>query len=121
MHITCTGGRDYKNEERVITILNILEPEFIHVGDCPTGADLFVRNWCDKNMRSALWADDYFKVYEALWDKHGRAAGPIRNKLMINDPSNESKILLAFPGDRGTNNCIGHAKEKGMIVLRVEA
>jgi hypothetical protein len=54
------------------------------------------------------------KKFPADWDKHGRAAGPIRNGEM----GDYADRLIAFwDGEsRGTKNMIETAKEKGLIV-----
>ena len=46
----------------------------------------------------------------AEWDKHGHAAGPIRNEdmLMIHKP----KRVIAFPGRNGTADMIQRAKNR---------
>lgn len=53
----------------------------------------------------------------ARWDKHGKAAGPIRNALIIED----CDVLLALvaPDSKGTLDSIAKAEKKGIQVLRV--
>lgn len=113
MRIIVTGGRDYKDFNKVYYILNSLHPSVIGVGDCPTGVDYFVRSWV---VNQELPPE--IKVYKADWDTHGRAAGPIRNKAMIDGEN--PWFCLAFPGGRGTENCVKQCKEAGIPVLRVE-
>lgn len=50
----------------------------------------------------------------ADWDKHGRAAGPIRNKQM----AQSADALIAFwdGKSKGTENMINLAKEYGLKV-----
>lgn len=50
------------------------------------------------------------KIYPAEWKKYGRAAGPIRNKIMIN----KANALIAFwdGKSRGTSSSINLAKEE---------
>lgn len=76
----------------------------IHHGGC-RGTD----KQCEQ-----FWHD--CQVYEADWGKHGRAAGPIRNRKMLE----HVELLIAFPGGRGTEDCIRAAHEQGIPVLRVE-
>ena len=59
------------------------------------------------------------KVFPAKWDKYGRAAGPIRNRLMAEYASKADRgILIAFPvgKSRGTSSMIEQAKECGLEV-----
>lgn len=68
----------------------------VHVGNA-TGVDFIVKKWCIENEVAC-------DVYAAKWDRYGRAAGPIRNKELIDN----SKQLIAFPGpkSKGTKNTI---------------
>lgn len=113
-----TGGRDYKNQSKVFDIMNqfISHLDTVVVGDCPTGLDQFVRDWI------AMTNHFNYKIYVADWDKFGRSAGPKRNKKMIDEMYKNSPftILLAFPGQRGTRNCINNALSKNMMVFNVE-
>jgi hypothetical protein len=56
-------------------------------------------------------------AYEADWKHEGRAAGPIRNKRMLDEGSPD--LVVAFPGGRGTANMIGQARERGFEILVV--
>jgi hypothetical protein len=55
-------------------------------------------------------------VYKAEWDKHGRAAGPIRNQQMLDD--GKPDLVLAFAGGRGTDDMCRRAREAGIEVRR---
>ena len=50
------------------------------------------------------------EVVPADWDKHGRAAGPIRNAEMIKDAD---MLIVFWDGDsRGTKNAIDEARKR---------
>jgi hypothetical protein len=57
-------------------------------------------------------------VYEAEWDKYGKGAGPVRNKLMLTEESPD--IVFAFHPDitysKGTANMMMQARENGVEV-----
>jgi ABC-type Fe3+-hydroxamate transport system substrate-binding protein len=55
--------------------------------------------------------------YPADWKKHGKGAGPIRNKQMLDQF--QPDIVIAFPGKNGTNDMIRQAKEAGVKVIRI--
>jgi len=104
-----TGGRDYFDEKAVITLIMCLPiAATFAVGDCPTGLDKIVTNY---------FKDDVLTVYKADWNKHGLAAGPIRNKEMI--CANPGAIIIAFPGGKGTANCVKQGQENNHLVLQV--
>lgn len=105
--IAFTGGRDYQNAEAVQLILDLLDPDHVLVGDA-TGLDSLVRE-------RTRWAR--LQVFDADWRLHGRSAGPIRNRVMLEARPN---LLIAFPGGRGTEDCVRQAKSLGILVLRVE-
>ena len=58
------------------------------------------------------------ELHPADWQRHGRAAGPIRNAEM----AAEADALIAFwdGQSRGTSNMIKIAKEKGLQVAVVQ-
>lgn len=119
MNIAYSGLRDYDATRKEIvkahtTMSNHLGGRArVTVGDCPTGLDKRVREE----------AAHIAKVWEADWETHGNAAGPIRTEDMIRDE--ETGALVAFwNGEtrqgrvgRGTFNAIRFAAEKGIPVL----
>jgi hypothetical protein len=53
-------------------------------------------------------------VYEADWEKNGRAAGPIRNRKMA---ENAGALIAVWDGkSRGTKNMIETARKLGLLV-----
>ena len=57
------------------------------------------------------------KEYPAEWDRYGRAAGPIRNKQMI-DYIYPGGVLVVFPGGSGTRNVTKLAEKDAIRVIR---
>jgi len=106
--LVVTGGRHYKNEAHVIRTLSKLGPARIAVGCCPSGVDFFVRT----NFAP------FYTVYFADWTGKGLPAGPIRNSEML--AANPNAIVVAFPGGKGTRDCVRQALERGMLVIKVE-
>lgn len=49
-------------------------------------------------------------TYNALWNKYGKAAGPIRNQEMLID--GKPDLVVAFPGGKGTANMIKQATDR---------
>lgn len=123
MRVLVCGGRAYRDRDRVFTELNKLCGEIsdehplgtipLHIihGGCPTGADHFaddyaVVHWCG------------LSVYDADWEKHGRAAGPIRNQQMIDE--GKPDLVVAFPGGPGTADMVKRARRAGVEVLEIK-
>ena len=107
-HIGVTGGRYYNKKRSVTEALDGAVYEHgsvtLHVGDA-TGADALARSW-------AFSRDIPVIVYYADWQAHGKAAGPIRNRQMVENID----VLYAFPGGRGTADCTRAARELGVDI-----
>ena len=114
MILIVTGGRDYKNEQLVRRVLKTMDPRIVLFGDA-TGADKFAENWVKAN-------DVEYRRFEALWNRYGFRAGPIRNTKMIDYALGLEPwpVVVAFAGGKGTANCVSQAKDMGLIVLMVE-
>jgi hypothetical protein len=54
------------------------------------------------------------ETYPADWQTHGRAAGPIRNGVMLAESRPDA--VLAFPGGPGTADCVRQARALGLPV-----
>lgn len=53
--------------------------------------------------------------YPADWEAFGAAAGPIRNRAMLE--SERPDALIAFPGGAGTTDCISKARRMGIAII----
>ena len=70
----------------------------------------------------AVSADIDLVVFPANWSKHGKAAGPIRNKRMANyaiaDESRPGGLIAVWDGEsRGTKSMISIADSLGLKVF----
>lgn len=54
---------------------------------------------------------------DPLWNRHGNAAGPLRNAAMLRLRPDK---VIAFPGGRGTANMVRQAEEVGVAVQVVQ-
>jgi hypothetical protein len=122
-----TGSRQWPDENAVWESIAMAIAEnlpdggtvtVVH-GGCPTGADNFAHTWfslpiCEPDYRAVE------EVYPADWHRLGKAAGPLRNRRMVNLGAD---LVLAFPLpgarslSRGTWDCVDRARIAG---LRVE-
>lgn len=123
MRIIVTGGRDYDNAGRIWRTLDLLDAdERISVvidgaSDDVTGpykgADYWGHQW-------ALARNKPTTRVHADWTKHGKAAGPIRNKRM-RDEQKPDLVVAFLPGGKGTMGMIKLAEEVGIKVHLVAA
>lgn len=110
MRVLFTGSRDVISPCTLMDAIDSLGDNVeIIVGDCPTGADSIVRQYCEETNRN-------FTVFKADWGKYGRAAGPIRNKEMIDT---EPDLVIALPVGKsaGTRGCMKLAQDANISVL----
>lgn len=116
--IIVTGSRNWPaaKDSVIHKALNEHVPDELDVvvahGDC-RGADEIAFNWC-------LFNDTPTDRFDADWDQHGKAAGPIRNCEMLD--TYPQATVLAFPigESRGTRHCIAQARKRGMKVVVYE-
>lgn len=110
VEVIVTGGRDFDNKSLLNYVLNLFDISRLIQGGA-SGADKLALNY-------ALLNDIPSKTFNADWEAHGKAAGPIRNGQMLK--AYPRALVLAFPGGKGTENCIKLAKETKHVVLRIE-
>jgi hypothetical protein len=109
--IVC-GGRDYKDRERVFAALDQMRAKhsgflLIAHGGAP-GADTLAGEWARERGIAC-------EVFPADWEGRGPAAGPERNQRMIDAGANG---CVAFPGGRGTADCVRRCEATGIPVWR---
>jgi hypothetical protein len=108
--ILVTGGRDYANQGVVHRVLSeYIDQQPIIMEGGANGADALA-NWFA--LRNHLEC----QTFDADWDKHGKAAGPKRNRLMLDHAPD---LVIAFPGGKGTANCVAQAEKRGIPVRHV--
>ena len=116
MRVLVTGSRKWTNEAAVLGALNQVYKEhgrfmLVH-GACSTGADHMAQHWYDV-AGEFLGCD--LETFPAAWEMLGKAAGPERNKRMVEAGAD---LVLAFPlpEGSGTQGTIKLAKEAGIEV-----
>jgi len=113
MRVLVCGGRDYGNVTRVAQTLDELARKhgsLTIIEGGAVGADRIARTW-------AYHSGHTIHTFEADWNRHGRAAGPIRNQRMIDDGKPE--LVVAFAGGRGTADMVRRAKAAGVPVREI--
>lgn len=120
MRVIIAGGRDVPSD-----LADKLVMEAVHASGF---VDLAAGNWIinggaggiDAAARR-LWkkhlknrADCCLMTVEADWKVHGRAAGPIRNRLMAQHA--EALIAIWDGKSPGTRNMIGEARARGLKI-----
>ena len=113
MRILVCGGREFSGAHALEEFLDSFHrrargpvDRVIHGG--ARGADALARDWARKRGIDCI-------VCEANWARESRAAGPIRNKRMLDAGS--PGLVVVFQGGRGTANMIRQATERGFEVI----
>ena len=110
MKVIVTGGRDYDERAFVYETLDTIHRNVgitLLIEGGARGADRLGRDWAKSRGVP-------FLTYEADWDNQGKAAGMIRNRLMLKE--NKEALVVAFPGGSGTIGCIKEAMKLGMKI-----
>ena len=110
--LAVTGGRNYSNKQAVFKALDAVNNKrqiTLLIHGAAKGADTL----------SSLWAKERNipqQAFYANWDKHGKSAGSIRNREMLE--SGKPQGLIAFPGGKGTANMIKESKLRHITIYQ---
>jgi predicted Rossmann-fold nucleotide-binding protein len=116
IRVVVTGGRDFTEADFVYQQLNRIGKlvggfrRLSHGG--AEGVDTIAGTW-------AIAHGVQCAEYRANWKEHGRAAGPMRNRLMLEEERPD--LVIAFPGGRGTHDCTKQAQSLGLTVIKIPA
>lgn len=131
MRILVCGGRTYGEElsedimarktksfedyDNMYSILDVyLAPEYqpLHIiQGGARGADQMAGEWANERQVPQT-------VYPANWNLHGKSAGYIRNKQMLDEGNPD--LVIAFPGGNGTHMMVDIARKAGVEVMEIE-
>lgn len=112
MRVLVCGGRDFNDPTLLNNALDQLHKQhgfttLVH-GDA-RGADRLAHQWATNNNVTP-------EPHPADWKKHGKAAGPIRNREMLDT---KPDLVVAFPGGKGTRDMTRQAANAGVQVINV--
>lgn len=109
--VVVCGGRNYGDYDRVVDVLSTLNDDDVIWQGGARGADALARKAGEE------LGHDVVEV-PAQWARHGKAAGPIRNRLMLKLAN--PRLVIAFPGGRGTADMVNVARKAGVSVALIE-
>ena len=92
------GSRNFTDDKLLYKVMIKLswKPTAIISGKA-RGADTIGEEWAREHLIPVI-------DFPALWEKYGKAAGPIRNKLMNEEA--EACVAFLYPNSKGTQNMI---------------
>ena len=91
------GSREWTDERIVRAVLNGFhwecgEVDMVLIEGGARGADAIAGAWADEPSDDIVSPDH--RCFPADWEKHGKAAGPIRNQRMLDE--GKPDVVLAF-------------------------
>lgn len=114
MRLIIAGGRSFPPnlaDRLVAAAMNRLgtKPDVV-VSGAARGIDQAGERWAEANGVAV-------ERYPADWGAHGKAAGPIRNRLMAENA--DAAVVIWDGGSRGSKSMIAEAKKRGLRVVEV--
>ena len=114
MKVLVCGGRDYRWRSVVYNALDRF--------DAKHGIELIITGAAmGADQLAETWAGLRYKPYVGVpadWKANGKAAGPMRNQIMLEKW--EPDCVIAFPGGSGTEDMIKRAEAAGLNVWMVK-
>lgn len=112
MRVLVCGSRHFNNIELMEDVLKQYNIKVI-ISGAARGADTLAIRYGERHGLDVL-------QFPALWDKHGRAAGPIRNMEMLTSGRPDLVIAFLAPGSRGTKNMIEISQKAGVETVVID-
>jgi YspA, cpYpsA-related SLOG family len=132
MKILVCGGRDFGQERDMkgqLTAAALLERQFLrdylnlYYEHHPSLTHVIHGDARGADQQGGVWAKakglHEVKV-AALWDVHGKAAGSIRNRAMLELLVRGTDVVISFPGGRGTADMVSRALKEGFSVIEAK-
>jgi hypothetical protein len=113
MRVLVCGGRNHSGRLLLRLTLDGIHSESgisLLINGGASGADRLSQEWAQSRFIATA-------QFMAEWDKHGRAAGPIRNQKMIDE--GKPDLVVAFAGGKGTADMVRRARNAGIAVKEV--
>ena len=116
MKIIIAGTRTFDNKQLLFNIMNdIIEKLDLHyfevISGTAEGADKLGEEWAEERKITV-------SRFPPDWNKHGKAAGPIRNSQMAD--AADMCVVFWDGKSKGTKNMIETALSKGLFVKVVK-
>jgi len=116
MRVLICGSVDFRWNFVIYERMKKFDKDTVIIEGEARGADTIARNCAERMGLQVL-------KFPADWNKYGKAAGPIRNKQMIDE--GKPDLVLAFYSEesksRGTKNTVTQALKAGIPVETFDA
>lgn len=112
MKVLVCGSRHFNDFGLLENVLKDLDITVLIEGEA-RGADLLARRYAEGRGIPV-------NAFPALWDKHGKAAGPIRNTQMLAEGKPDLVVAFRGPNSRGTKHMIEISQKAGVPVKVID-
>ncbi len=110
MKLIIAGGRDYQFTPNDYLRLRKVVTNLVHVTEVVSGGASGADE-CGEVWAAAVGIP--VKFFKPDWDRHGKAAGPIRNREM----AAYADAAVLFPGGKGTDSMYLEAKKANLRIF----
>lgn len=114
MRALVCGDRNWTDRKAIARELRKLEPPLTIIHGAARGADTLAGEVAQHHNMKVC-------VYPADWGQYGKAAGPIRNKQMLDE--GKPDLVLAFHDNieesRGTKDMVRQAAKRGVETILI--
>lgn len=115
MRVIVCGSRHYGNREHVFATLRTVladHPDVTIIQGGALGVDAIAKSFAEEYEIPC-------EQYDAQWGIYGKAAGPIRNRRMLEEGNADYVIAFMTGAGPGTKNMVRQAIEHGTNILQV--
>lgn len=113
LKVIIAGGRDFDDYDLLCSCVDQIlhgQKEVEFISGCARGADTLGEKYARSKCAT-------LKKFHADWNKHGKAAGPIRNSAMAQYAAPDGMLIAFHDGvSRGTADMINKARWEGLII-----
>jgi hypothetical protein len=115
VRVLVCGGRTFYNKvlfKKTLDEIHAKTPITCIIQGEASGADFLAKHWA--KAVACIPHEDF----KAFWNEQGPAAGPIRNKIMLD--IGKPDLVVAFPGQDGTADMVKQARSAGVKVMLIK-
>lgn len=114
--VIIAGSRSFADYEKLKSICDSIlpnqysEPRISILSGTSSGSDSLGERYANERGYT-------LNIYPANWEQYGKAAGPIRNRQMVEDA--DAAIIFWDGQSKGTKNLIEQANKRGLKVRTI--